>query len=339
MRLTLNRSADVSADDTSAITPAPPATGRTGRSPKALAWARLRRDRVGMVSGAVVLFFFVVALAAPLISAVYGKDPYTLYGTDILGLLNEFNYPVKPNGGIDGEFWLGIEPQLGRDVLTQLLYGIRTSLLIAAAVVVIVTVVGSLVGIAAGYLGGRADFVISRIIEVTIAFPSTLLFIAVTPIVLSYFVASDENTPTWMRVATLVIALSLFGWTRIARLLRGQVLSLRESEYIKAAKVYGASPWRIVTRELLPNLWTPILVFVTLDLPAIVTSEAALSFLGVGIQEPTPDWGRMIKQGASYYLDDFTFMAVPGVAMIVFVVAFNLFGDSVRDALDPKSHR
>lgn len=336
MRLTLNRSAGVSADDTPA---SQPSVRTTGRSPKALAWARLHRDKVGVVSGVVVLLFLLAGIGAPLVSMLYGKDPYTFYGQQIPGLLNEYGYPVKPNGGMDGAFWLGLEPRLGRDVFMQLLYGIRTSLLIAAAVVVIVTVIGSLVGIAAGYFGGRTDFLISRVIDVTMAFPATLLFIAVTPIVLSLFVAPDEDVPTWMRVVTLIVALSLFGWTRIARLLRGQVLTLRESEYVKAAKVYSASPWRIITRELLPNLWTPILVFATLDLPAIVTAEAALSYLGVGIQEPTPDWGRMIKRGAEVYLDDITYAVVPGIAMLIFVVAFNLFGDSVRDALDPKSNR
>ncbi|GGV38268.1 ABC transporter permease [Kitasatospora herbaricolor] len=278
-----------------------------------------------------------LGIGAPIVSVLYGHDPYTLYGQEHQGLLNDFGYPVKANGGIDGEFWLGVEPEFGRDVLMQLLYGIRTSLLIATAVVLIVTVIGTLAGVGAGYFGGKVDFVISRVIDVALAFPATLFFLAFTPLILAAFVADDENASTGLRVASLIIALSLFSWTKTARLLRGQVLGLREREFVKAAKVAGCSPWRIMTKELLPNLWTPILVTVTLEVPMMVTTEAALSYLGVGIVEPTPDWGRMIKNGASHYLNDITFMAVPGLAMLVFVVAFNLLGDSVRDALDPKS--
>ncbi|WP_345703978.1 ABC transporter permease [Kitasatospora paranensis] len=268
-------------------------------------------------------------------SALYGHDAYTMYGQEQPGLLNEFGYPVKANGGIDGHFWLGLEPEFGRDVLMQLLFGIRTSLLIAASVVAVVTVVGTIAGVAAGYFGGKTDFVISRVIDVALAFPATLFFLSFTPLILSLFVADDENASTGLRVMALIVALSLFSWTKTARLLRGQVLSLREREFVKAAKVAGCSPWRVMTKELLPNLWTPILVTVTLEVPMMVTTEAALSYLGVGIVEPTPDWGRMIKNGAAHYLNDITYMAIPGLAMLVFVVAFNLFGDSLRDALDP----
>ncbi|MGW1062250.1 ABC transporter permease [Micromonospora rubida] len=318
----------------------PSAAGeREGRSPWRLAWMRFRRDRTGVVSGVVVLLFFIVGLGAPVIAWWYGKDPYETYGQNQPGLLNEYGYPIKPNGGIDGEFWLGLEPGLGRDVLTQLVYGIRTSLLIAMAVVVIVTVVGVLVGIAAGYFGGFTDFAIGRVIDVLLAFPGLLFFITIMPVVTALFVSPDEETPVSLRIAALVIVLSFFGWTRTARLLRGQVLSLREREFIEAARVSGARPWRIIRRELLPNLWTPILVTVTLDLPAYVTAEAALSFLGVGIVEPTPDWGRMIHRGAQVYASDITYMIIPGLAMLIFVLAFNLLGDSGRDALDPKTSR
>lgn len=307
------------------------------RTPGRIAWGRMLADRTGMVCGAIVLLFFLLGIGAPVVSALYGHDAYTMYGQEQPGLLNEYGYPVKANGGIDGNFWLGVEPEFGRDVFMQLLYGIRTSLLIATAVVLIVTVVGTLAGIAAGYFGGKVDFLISRIIDIALAFPATLFFIAFTPLILSFFVAADENASTGIRVMALIFALSLFSWTKIARLLRGQVLSLREREFVKAARVAGCSPWRIMSKELLPNLWTPILVTVTLEVPMMVTTEAALSYLGVGIVEPTPDWGRMIKSGASHYLNDFTFMAIPGLAMLVFVVAFNLFGDSLRDALDPRS--
>ncbi|MDI2128913.1 ABC transporter permease [Yinghuangia seranimata] len=310
-----------------------------GRSPGQLAWRRFRKDRTGVVAGFVVLFFFVIAFGAPLIAKLYGKNPYDLYGQNRVGLLNEYGIPIKPNGGMDGEFWFGLEPTYGRDVFTQLLYGIRTSLMIALAVVLIVTVLGTLVGIAAGYLGGWFDFAVGRVIDVLLAMPSQLFFIAFTPVVMAQFVSPEKEPSALLRGTTLVIVLCIFGWCRIARVLRGQVLSLREREFVEAAKVSGAGTWRIVFRELLPNLWTPILVVATLDVPAYVTIEAGLSFLGVGMGPRTPDWGRMIGRGGEVYASDITYLAFPAIAMLLFVLAFNLLGDSVRDALDPKSNR
>lgn len=322
--------------------PSPAATaeaGPVGRSPGQLMWRRFRRDRSGVLSAYVVAFFFTVAIAAPLISKVYGKSPTTTYGLNEQGLLNEFGYPVAPNGGVSGRFWFGIEPTLGRDVLTQLVFGIRTSLLIAVAATVLCVLTGVVVGVTAGYLGGRADYFLGRFIDLLLAFPSQLSFIAFTPVVYSLFVSPEKETPTYLRVLTLILVLWVLGWMGLARLLRGQVLSLREREFVEAAKVTGASPWRIITKELLPNLWTPILVQSTLMLPSFVTIEAGLSFIGVGILEPTPDWGRMFANGAQYYESDITYIFFPGLAMIIFVVAFNLLGDSVRDAFDPRTTR
>jgi peptide/nickel transport system permease protein len=313
--------------------------GAESRSPGRLAWTRFKRDRTGVISACIVIFFFVIAICAPLIASLYGKDPYTLYGQEQTGLLNEAGFPLKPNGGIDGDFWFGIEPALGRDVFTFLLYGIRTSLLIATATTVLVTIIGVVIGITAGYLGGRTDYLIGRVIDILLSFPSTLFFIAFMPVVYGLFVAPDDEIPTSLRATCLILVLTAFGWASIARLLRGQVLALREREFVEAAKVTGASPARIIFKELLPNLWTPILIQSTLALPAFVTAEAGLAFLGVGIIDPTPDWGVMIQRGAQFYTEDITFMIFPGVSMIIFVLAFNLLGDSVRDALDPKSKR
>ncbi|MFI9342419.1 ABC transporter permease [Streptomyces sp. NPDC052773] len=313
--------------------------GSESRSPGRLAWNRFKRDRTGVISACVVLFFFVIGICAPLIAKLYGKDPYTTYGMNIPGLLNEFNFPVKPNGGIDSEFWFGIEPQLGRDVFTFLLYGIRNSLLIAAVATLLTALLGVVIGITAGYLGGKTDYLVGRVIDILLAFPQTLFFIAFWPVVLAIFVSPEENTPVWLTVTSLILVMTAFGWASVARLLRGEVLALREREFVEAAKVTGASPARIIFKELLPNLWTPILIQSTLMLPAYVTAEAGLAFLGVGLSDPTPDWGVMIQNGAKYYQDDITFMLFPGVSMIIFVVAFNLLGDSVRDALDPKTKR
>ncbi|MER6079678.1 ABC transporter permease [Streptomyces sp. NPDC001833] len=313
--------------------------GSESRSPGRLAWKRFKRDRTGVISAYVVIFFFVIAIAAPLIAKLYGKNPYTTYASDRPDLLDAFSYPAGPNGGMSSEFWFGIEPQLGRDVFTFLLYGIRTSLGIATAATVLTTLAGVVIGVTAGYLGGRTDYFVSRIIDIVLSFPSTLFFIAFMPVVYGIFVAPDDNIPTSLRATALILVLSAFGWASIARLLRGQVLGLREREFVEAAKVTGASPMRIVFKELLPNLWTPIIIQSTLLLPAFVTTEAGLAFLGVGIIDPTPDWGVMIQRGAQFYSQDITFMLFPGVSMVLFVVAFNLLGDSVRDALDPKSKR
>ncbi|MEV6120919.1 ABC transporter permease [Streptomyces sp. NPDC052077] len=319
-------------------TPATP-QGNESRSPGRLAWKRFKRDRAGVVCACVVIFFFVIALTAPLIAKLYGKNPYTTYASDRPELLDAFAYPAGPNGGMSSEFWFGIEPQLGRDVFTFLLYGIRTSLGIAVTATLLTTIVGVVIGTTAGYLGGKTDYFVSRVIDILLSFPSTLFFIAFMPVVYGLFVAADENVPTSLRAVSLILVLSFFGWASLARLLRGQVLGLREREFVEAAKVTGASPWRIVFKELLPNLWTPILIQSTLMLPAYVTAEAGLAFLGVGIIDPTPDWGVMIQRGAQFYTEDLTFMLFPGVSMVIFVLAFNLLGDSVRDALDPKSKR
>jgi peptide/nickel transport system permease protein len=314
-------------------------TEYVGRSPGRLMWMRFKRDRSGVISAYIVAFFFAIGLLAPVISWLYGKDPYTRYGQIREGLLNEWQYPVAPNGGISGEFWFGIEPILGRDVFTQLLYGIRTSLLVALAVTLLATVTAILLGVAAGYMGGRTDFFIGRVIDLLMAFPNQLFFVAFMPIVVALFVADTDETPTWVRAAAMILVLWFLGWMSLARILRGAVLSLRELEFVEAAKVSGAPPWRIIRKELLPNVVTPILVQSTLMLPNFVTAAAGLSFLGVGFIEPTPDWGRMFATGATVFENDFTYMFFPGGAMVIFIVAFNLLGDSVRDAFDPKTKR
>jgi peptide/nickel transport system permease protein len=310
-----------------------------GRSPWQISWLRFRRDRVGVVSGIVVLFFIFVAIFAPLISKIYGHDPYTTYGQNTPGLLDDYGFPAGAHGGISSSFWLGIEPGLGRDTFMQLVYGARTSLFIAISAAVITTVFGVFYGLITAYLGGWVDSLGGRIMDVVYAFPGLLFIIAFSPVVESLFVAPDQETPTWLRFGSIIFLLSFLGWVYQARLIRGQVLSLREREFVDAARMSGASSWRIVRHELLPNLWSPILITFSLTLPALITLEAALAFLGVGIVEPIPDWGRMINRGAQVYTDDLSYMVFPGLALFVLVLCFNLLGDSVRDALDPKSTR
>lgn len=310
-----------------------------GLSPGQLMWRRFKRDRTGVVSAIVVIFFFGIALLAPVIKMVYGKDPYTLYGQDNLDLLDDFNMPTGGAGGISADHWFGIEPNLGRDVFMQLVYGMRTSIYTALVATVLMVVVGVLIGLLGGYYGGKVDYWLGRLTDFLLGFPSQLFFIASMPVVVAAFVRPDEETPTSLRAAAIILVLSFLGWMGLSRLIRAATLSLREREFVEAAKIAGASPWRIIRKELLPNLVTPILVQGTLLLPSTILSVAFLSFVGVGFVEPTPDWGRMFATGADIYEQDPFYMLFPGVAMVIFVVAFNLLGDSVRDAFDPKSGR
>jgi peptide/nickel transport system permease protein len=309
-----------------------------GLSPGQLMRRRFMRDRTGLIAGIVVLLFFLVSALAPVISWLTGKDAYTFYGRHE-GLLNDYGYPIKANGGIDANHWFGLEPLTGRDVFTELIYAIRSSLAISVVVTLVVVVTAIVLGVTAGYLGGKTDYFIGRFTDLLLAFPSQLFMVAFSPVVTAFFVDPEDETPTYIRVVSLILVLWFLGWMGLARLLRGITLSLREREFIEAAKVTGASPWRIVRKELLPNLMTPILVQTTFLLPGQVTALAGLSFLGVGLVDPTPDWGRMFAQGAAVFDSDITYMFFPGGALVIFVVAFNLLGDSVRDAFDPKSGR
>jgi len=319
----------------------PEAQQLAGRSPGQLMWIRFKRDRSGVISAYVVGFFFLIGALAPLISKLYGKNPYTVYADERPELFDSAGVPIQPNGGISGEFWFGLEPGNGYDVFTKLIYGIRTSLMISIAVTVAVVLTGILLGVTAGYLGGKADYFISRVIDFLLAFPSQLFFIASMPVVVSLFVSPRDETPTYVRVVALIAVQWFLGWMSLARILRGTSLSLREREFVEAARVSGASPWRIIRKELLPNVVTPLLVQTTYLLPNFVTIEAGLSFLGVGIVEPTPDWGQMFSKASTELVlqNDITYMFFPGISMIIFVVAFNLLGDSIRDAFDPKTAR
>jgi peptide/nickel transport system permease protein len=315
--------------------PPGPAGQVVGRSPGQLAWARLRRDRTAVVSGTLVVAFMVLALAAPLIERLYGVGPYEQFQ----GKLDSFGMPLGYAGGISGEHWMGLEPRLGRDIFIRLIYGLRTSLFIAFAAAVITTTMGIVAGIVAGYLGGWVDAVIGWVTDFALALPFLIFALAVVPTVELRFYGPREEVPSAFRVAVLIAVFAAFGWTSTARLVRGQVVSLREREFVDAARVSGAGLGHMLFRQLLPNIWAPILVAFSLAVPAYVTGEAALSFLGIGIVEPTPDLGRMIFSSIAYLQTDAAYVFFPGVTIFALVLAFNLFGDAVRDALDPKSSR
>ncbi|MEV7845977.1 MULTISPECIES: ABC transporter permease [Streptomyces] len=324
-----------------AKTTAADAEAPVGRSPGQLMWMRFKRDRTGVVSAIVVILYFVIALLAPVIASLYGKNPYTLYAQEpeYPFLLDDFAMPTGTFGGISGEFWFGVEPTLGRDVFTMLLYGMRTSLYMAVALTVLSVGTGVVIGMVSGYFGGKVDYWLGRITDFFLAFPSQLFFIAFMPVVTALFVSPTDETPTYLRAVAIIMVMWFLGWMGMARLVRSSVLSLREREFVEAAKVSGASRWRIVRKEILPNIVTPILVQGTYMLPSAILSIAFLSFVGVGFVEPTPDWGRMFATGAKIYEQDPSFMLFPGLALVIFVLAFNLLGDSVRDAFDPKTGR
>jgi len=319
-----------------------------GRSPGQLALMRLRRDRTAVVSFWVLVFFILVAVLAPVIQWIYGYNATTTNSA----LLDDSGFPLGYLGGITFStdnashhiHVFGVEPTLGRDLFMQVVWGMQTSLKIAVTATVVSTILGVVVGIVSAYFGGWVDAVISWIIDYMLAFPFFLFCLAVIPVINTRLAAPGgchcDVSPD-KRVLTIIIVFSLFGWMYTARLVRGQVLSLREREYVDAARAAGAPARHILFRQLLPNLWAPILVSFSLAVPATITAEAALSFLNIGVIEPTPDLGRVINTGAQFIvgLPDPMYLVIPGIVIFILVLAFNLFGDALRDALDPRSTR
>jgi peptide/nickel transport system permease protein len=306
------------------------------RSPGRLAWLRLKRDRTASASAIILLLAMVAGLGAPLVERLLGHGPTDQFTS----LLTDFGaLPVGYLGGISGTHPLGIEPGLGRDILMQLVYGLRTSLFIAFAAAAVSTAIGVLIGVVAGYVRGWLDSAINWVIDLALAFPFLIFALAVIPVVENRFFSARDNIPPSFRVGMIIATFAVFSWTNTARLVRGQVISLREREFVEAARASGAGTAHILLRQLLPNIWAPILVTVSLNVPAFITAEAALAFVGIGVTEPTPDLGRMIFSSIAYISADPMYTFVPGVTIFFLVLAFNLFGDSLRDALDPKSSR
>ncbi|MFI9786751.1 ABC transporter permease [Kitasatospora sp. NPDC051984] len=301
-------------------------TAETPASPWKLALHRLRRQKTALVGAGIIAFFVLAALLAPLLTAISGTRPDTVDKKAVDPYLG--GLPRGALGGISPQHWLGVEPLLGRDIFARLLYGAQISLLVAFSAAVLITLIGTVLGITAGYFGGRVDALISRFMDVMMSFPSLIFMIALLS------VARDVN-----RVLLLVGVMSLFSWPYIARVVRGQTLSLKHREYVEAARASGTSSARILFGEILPNLTGTIIVYVTLAVPGLIGTEAALSFLGVGIRPPTPSWGQMISDAVLYYKVDPMFFILPSACLFLVVLAFTLVGDALRDALDPKGSR
>lgn len=304
----------------------------TTAQPAHRGWHRLRRDRQALVCAAILLVFVAAAILAPLLCRLLGVD--TERHIQLLSIDN-VGFPTGRFGGMSGDHPLGVEPQSGRDLLALLLYGARNSLLIAAGATLVNMVLGVVFGVIAGYAGGWSDSVISRALEVLIAFP-VLLFSVALLAVLGNVGSVGPVHGNGLRIAILILVIGFFGFPYTARLLRSQVLSLRQREFVASAKVLGASPLRIVAQEILPNLTGPIIVVTSLTVPAAILAEAGLSFLGVGITPPATSWGQLLGAASRVFVVDPAYLFFPGITLIVTVLALNLLGDSVRDAFDPR---
>lgn len=304
-----------------------------GRSLGRIAWERLKSDRLALAGGVVVLFLIVVALLAPVLAGLVGQDPET-HHEDLINPL--FGTPTGSLGGISGDHLLGVEPVNGRDIFARILYGARISLLVGFLSAVVAVVLGTVLGILAGFFGGWVDTVISRVMDGLLAFPQLLFIIALVSVMPNDMLGLTGSS---VRVFVMILVIGFFGWPYIGRVVRGQALSLRTREYVEAARSLGAGRFYILFKELLPNLVAPIIVYTTMMIPTNILTEAALSFLGVGVKPPTASWGQMLSRAIDYYDSDPMYMVVPGMAIFITVLAFNLLGDGVRDALDPKGSR
>jgi peptide/nickel transport system permease protein len=311
----------------------------TGKSPLQIAFGRLRRDKIAVVCAAVVFFFIIVAVFAGVISKIFGVDTETVLASTRINMLGgglplpEFGPPVGPFT-IHHPF--GVAPNNGSDNLAYWLYGARTSLTISTVATLVASSLGISLGLLAGYLGGVADRVISFFIDLFLTIPFLLAALSIAPILSQRFAASP-NYPK-VQFINLICVLAFFGWMGLARLIRGEVLSLREREFVMAARVLGMPTRRILLKELLPNLVAPIVVAISLLLPAFVTAEAGLAYLGIGVTE-TPSWGRTILLGVPFFETYPLYLYEPLIGIVALVLALNLLGDAIRDALDPKTRR
>lgn len=289
-----------------------------GRSPWQLAWARLRKDKAAMISLTVIILLIVIALLAPIISKWVGFEPDfgdRKNGVSVDGL------PVGPNG----HHPLGTD-RLGRDILVRAVYGARVSLLVGLVSTALAVIFGVIIGATAGYYGGAVDTVLARFMDVTLSFPYLLFAIALAA-------AFGASTPLTIFVITF------FNFASIGRIVRGQVLQIKEREFIEAARSLGASNLRIMFIDVIPNLIAPVTVLASMTIPIAIIFESTLSFLGAGIDPRTPSWGNMLSDSTETYTVAWWTLFIPAIALLVTTLAFNILGDAVRDALDPRSER
>jgi ABC-type dipeptide/oligopeptide/nickel transport system permease subunit len=298
------------------------------RSPWELFWRRFRRDKVALVSLGFLVVLLLVAVVAPLITSIFGlAGP----NTQNPNALDAFGSPTGPSSAHP----FGVD-QLGEDVLSRTIYGARVSLEVGILGTFFAALIGSVAGLLAGFYRGWVDTTLSRLIDLTLCFPVLLLGLGLGAACGVRGCAGGLIQPG---ISTIVVIIAISFWPIIARIVRGQVLSLREKEFVEAARSLGASDRRIIFREIFPSLVAPLIVYSSLLIPQAILLEAALSFLGVGIRPPTASWGQMIADASPIFTTAWWYMTFPGVALLLTVLAFNLVGDGLQDALNPRSGR
>jgi len=304
------------------------ARGDVARSPLQLFWQRFRQDRVALASLAFIVFLIVIALAAPLVVGILG-----LPGPNVqnLSLTNAFGSPLGPS--LAHPF--GVDP-LGEDVMSRVIYGTRVSLEVGIIGTLISTVIGVTVGTLAGFYRGAIDMVLSRTMDVVLSLPLLLFGLGLAAACSVRGCLKGLIEPG---LGTIIVIIAFANWPYVARIVRGLVLSMREREFIEAARALGASDARIMFREILPNLTAPIIVYASLLVPTNILFEAGLSYLGVGIRPPTASWGQMLAAATPIFNTAWWYMVFPGAALLLTVLAFNLLGDGLQDALNPRTAR
>ncbi len=307
-----------------------------GRSPMQIALARLRQDKIAIACLVLVVIFALIAIFAPLLTRLFGVE---LNAGSPSKDLDQFNFPLigPPDHGFTWEAPLGLEPNSGDDLLAEWFFGARTSLIVATVATLASTLIGVTVGLVAGFSRGAVDKGVNFIIDVFLALPFLIVALAIAPIIVTRFGNQPQQLEFWQFISLLMV-LSVFGWMLLARLVRGEVLSLREREFVQAARVIGVPTRQILFKELLPNLVAPIIVSISLGLPAFVTAEAGLAFLGIGAVGK-PSWGQTIDRAVPFFNTYPLYLYAPVVGVLLLVVALNLLGDAVRDAFDPKTRR
>jgi ABC-type dipeptide/oligopeptide/nickel transport system permease subunit len=296
------------------------------RTPLQLFWRRLRRDRLALASLAFIGFLIVLALAAPLVIELLGLPGPSVQNPN---LTDSFGSPLGPSAAHP----FGVD-QLGEDVASRVIYGTRVSLEVGILGTAVATVIGVSIGVLAGFYRGWVDTLLARLVDLVLSIPVLLLGLGIGA---ACAVRGCLGGAVQPGLGVIIFLIALVNWTYIARIVRGLVLSLREREFVQASRALGASNARIMFREILPNLLAPVIVYSSLLIPQNILLEAALSFLGVGVRPPTASWGQMIAAATPIFNTAWWYMAFPGVALLLTVLAFNLLGDGLQDALNPRT--